>query len=62
MLVASILATGQVGIMNATKSQLKSHHAFLQSKMGGGGEQVLLSNQILWADVRHPLLTPEKAN
>lgn len=36
MLVASILATGQVGIMNATKSQLKSHHAFLQSKMGGG--------------------------
>lgn len=37
MLVANILATGKVGIMNAAKSQLKSQHAFLQSEMGGAG-------------------------
>lgn len=59
MLRANILASGPVGIMYASKSQLKRRNAFLQSDVG---EKVLLASHIFWADVRHLLLTPEKAN
>lgn len=59
ILRTNILASGPVGIMSARKSQLKRHNEFLQSKVGG---KVLLASHIPRADVRHLLLTPEKAN
>lgn len=56
---ANILASGPVGIMCARKSQLKNTMHFFNPMWG---EKVLLASHIFWADVRHLLLTPEKAN